>query len=113
MRWWTVIVLGAPWFWAQQNAWAQEPNQEQAFAGVFAAVLAEENPDGGNWENAGAYLEAGAGRAASPQPAIERTLQPAINRYRVLIVPGLGVPCAFHRSNRAGFPEWDFQGVCW
>jgi hypothetical protein len=94
MRWWTVILLGAPWFWAQQGARAQEPNPEQAFAEVFAAVVAGENPDGGSWEDAGAYLEAGAGLAAAPQPAMERTLQPALNRYRVLIVPGFLSGCA-------------------
>ena len=94
MRWWTVIVLGAPWLWVQQSAWAQEPNREQAFADVFAAVLSGENPVGGSWENAGVYLEAGAGRVAPPQPAIERTLQPAVNRYRVLIVPGFLSGCA-------------------
>jgi hypothetical protein len=94
MRWWTVIVLGTPWFWAQQSAWAQEPNREQAFADVFAAVLAGENPDGGTWEDAGAYLEAGTDQVIPPQPAIERALQPAINRYHVLIVSGFLSGCA-------------------
>jgi len=83
-------------------AWAQTVSPERTFAEVFSAVLAGENPDGGAWSGAGAYLEA-AGESGEPsQAAIQRVLRRPIRQYRVLIVPGFMSACSFTESATAG-----------
>ena len=76
------------------NRQTAEHFAEQAFADVFAAVLTGENPDGGNWQAPGAYMEAGSARALPPQPDIARILRLDLHRYRVLVVPGFFSACA-------------------
>jgi acetylornithine deacetylase/succinyl-diaminopimelate desuccinylase-like protein len=56
-------------------------------------VLSGENPDGGAWSDAGAYLET-VGRSEKPSQApILRILQEPSGQYRVLIVPGFMSAC--------------------
>ncbi len=88
MRWVAVLLLTVV------SAAQAASTPEQSFADVFAAVLLGENPDGGTWDDAGSYLQAARQRAAPSQAAIQHLLQPAIDRYRLLIVPGFLSACA-------------------
>lgn len=67
------------------SSWAQAQNSAQSFADMFASVLQRENPDGaaGRAQN---YLTL----SGSPTAA----LQPVINQYRLLVVPGFLSACA-------------------
>jgi len=95
MRWFALVA-------AVGLVWAQAATPERRFAQVFNAVLVGENPDGGVWSGAGAYLEA-AGESGTPsQAAIQRVLQRPMRHYRVLIVPGFMSACAFTESATAG-----------
>jgi len=100
MRWFpaTAVVV----FVLAALLWAQPPVPERTFAELFIVVLAGENPDGGVWSGAGAYL-AGAGEEPAPsQAAVQRVLQRPLRQYRVLIVPGFMSACSFTASATAG-----------
>jgi hypothetical protein len=79
-----VILLNAAMLSVQSCTWAQ-PSPAHSFADVFASVLQAENPDGGSWGSAADYLEV----AGKPKGA----LQPVINQYRLLVVPGFLSAC--------------------
>jgi hypothetical protein len=82
--------------------WAQPADPEHRFAELFNMVLAGENPDGGVWNGAGAYIGAAAEIETPSQANIKRVLQRPIRQYRVLIVPGFMSACSFTASATAG-----------
>ncbi len=66
----------------------------QRFADLFCSVLKQHNPDTGEWEGCGDYLE---------NPGKEDAeLAPLPTKYRVLIVPGILSSCA---SNAPAFDQ--------
>ncbi len=95
MRWFALAF-------AISLVWAQTVSPERTFAEFFNAVLTGENPDGGVWSGAGAYLEAGDQSEKPSQASIQRSLQKPIRQYRVLIVPGFMSACSFTESATAG-----------
>jgi hypothetical protein len=94
MRWLVVAI-------AVGLVWAQPGSPERSFAETFQAVLAGENPDGGVWSGADAYLEA-AESAKPSQATIRRILEKPMRQYRVLIVPGFMSACSSTESATAG-----------
>jgi pimeloyl-ACP methyl ester carboxylesterase len=98
---WCALAVAAVLVWAGSLR-AQPADPERTFAEIFNAVLTGENPDGGLWSGADAYLEA-AGESGKPsQATIRRVLQKPIRQYRVLIVPGFMSACSFTESATAG-----------
>lgn len=55
------------------------------FADLFCSVLKQENPDGGEWDDCGTYLDGGG--------KTDVKLGPVSTRYRMLIVPGIMSSC--------------------
>jgi len=100
MRWFALAV--AAFLVGAGSLRTQPAGPERTFAEFFNAVLTVENPDGGSWSPAGAYLEA-AGQSEKPsQATMQRILQKPIRQYRVLIVPGFMSACSFTESATAG-----------
>ncbi|MEO8025906.1 MAG: LssY C-terminal domain-containing protein [Bryobacteraceae bacterium] len=62
-----------------------ETHQVAAFADTFCSVLAQSNPDGGEWGNCDQYLDT-AGRADAKLPELSKN-------YRVLVIPGFMSSC--------------------
>jgi len=85
-----VMYLGAAVLSVQPCTGAPGADAAQSFADVFASVLHAENPDGGSWGGSAEYL------VVAGKPTV--ALQPAINQYRLLVVPGFITACAPHEQ---------------
>ena len=61
-------------------------NYAADFAATFCSVLAQSNPDGGQWSSCDKYLEGASAGAAAPLPALTAD-------YHIVIVPGFLSSC--------------------